>query len=73
VRWHLDWNALTDAEKSDLIDTAEVHVCSCCGYPSQAALALFDATVRVIEARDRREVAATLGSGVADSEGGRLL
>lgn len=58
--WNLNWNDLKDAEKKEIIEAAEYNVCSCCGHPGQAALEMFNAVISVIEARDRREIEATL-------------
>lgn len=58
--WTLEWNGLTSDEKKKLREIAGWHVCPSCGDGGQAAVDMFSATVRLIQARDRREIEATL-------------
>lgn len=58
--WSLHYNDLTDEQKEHLRRAAEYHACSCCGQAGQMALDLFNATIEVIQMRDRAEIEATL-------------
>ncbi|MBN8189501.1 hypothetical protein JF540_22710 [Salipiger thiooxidans] len=58
--WTLQWNDLTPEQKEHMRRATEYHACGCCGQPGQLALDLFNATVEVIQMRDRAEIEATL-------------
>ena len=63
--WTLDWNSLTNDQREVIVRAAEFHVCPCCGSAGQMALDIFNATIAVIEDRDRRETSATLACSKA--------
>lgn len=58
--WTLQWNDLTTEQKEHMRAAAEYHACPCSGQAGQLALDLFNATVEVIQMRDRAEIEATL-------------
>lgn len=60
--WTLNWNGMTNEQRSKIVKAADYNVCQCCGDAGQTALDVFNAVISVINERDRAEVKSTIST-----------